>query len=821
MSDILRGTSMRIKNILLAGILSAICIVGYGQNLGQFISAAEKSFQGEDYYSALSYYLEAIQFDTTDLDVSYNVAESARLFDSYNISKDYYSRVVALDENNNYPLAPFYLGEMSQITGDYESAITYYKLYLSEQEGEDEYLTAKAQKEISSAEWSLEMADNIQENISVRRFGDDVNTEFSEFGAIRSEDGLTYSSLAFQTEEEKNIPTKAISKIVKSTADGMVDSYVELNRPNLNTAHTTYNTNKSRIYYTICNYINATDIRCDLYSRAILGDGSYGEETKLPDHINGDTHTSTQPTVAFDQSLGKEVLYFSSDRAGGEGKMDLWYVTLDGLDKYSDPINLSILNTAEDDITPFYHANSQVLYFSSEGYTSLGGFDIYRAPKDNGTFGEVENLGLPINSSYNDVYYNLDDDGESALFSSNRTGTKYVDELNESCCYDIFESDIENVEINLNALTFDANTLDTLTDVKVDLVCADNGQIMDTRTNSAGADHSFSLERGKEYLVISSKDGYTPDTMRLNTNRIYSSEDIVRKVFLKRNSLDLLVYTYDDISKLALPGTTVKLIDLTDGSIQEKLITNEEGNDFTFNVIPGHEYQIIGFRDRYGEASTMFKAIDEDGTGVITRKLYLERRDLNIYLPLALYFDNDEPNKRSVSLTTDKDYTETFDEYIFRKQQFKDEYTKGMSETDKGLGESRLEDFFENDVKNGYNNYQQFLQAMLKQLDKGRTFELSIRGFASPRADTRYNLALSQRRVISVENDIRTFAGGALTTFIDNGQLKITQLSYGENLAPEGISDVFRDRRNSIYSPEASKERRVEIVEIKTQLFNE
>ena len=821
MSDILRGTSMRVKNILLAGVLSAICFVGYGQNLGQFITAAEKSFQGEDYYSALAYYLEAIEFDTSDMNVMYDVAESARLFDSYNISRDYYTKVVELDENNNYPLAPFYLGEMSQITGDYESAITYYKLYLSEQEGEDEYLTARARKEISSAEWSLEMAENVQENITVRRFGDEINTEFSEFGAIRGEDGLTYSSLAFQTEEERNIPTKAISKIVKSTADGMVDSYVELNRPNLNTAHTTFNTNKSRIYYTICNYINANDIRCDLYSRAILGDGSYGEETKLPEHINGDTHTTTQPNVAFDQDIGKEVLYFSSNRAGGKGKMDLWYVTLDGLDKYSDPVNLNALNTAEDDITPFYHANSQVLYFSSEGYTSLGGFDIYRTPKDNGAYGEVENLGLPINSSYNDVYYNLDDDGESALFSSNRTGTKFVDALNESCCYDIFESDIEEVIINLNALTFDANTLDTLTDVKVDLVCADNGQIMDARTNSAGPDHPFSLERGKEYLVISSKDGYTPDTMRLNTNRIYSSEDIVRKVFLKRNSLDLLVYTYDDISKLALPGTTVKLIDLTDGSIQEKVITNEEGNDFTFTVIPGHEYQIIGFRDRYGEASTMFKAIDEDGTGIITRKLYLERRDLNIYLPLALYFDNDEPNKRSVSLTTDKDYTETFDEYIFRKQQFKDEYTKGMSETNQGLGESRLEDFFENDVKNGFDNYQQFLQAMLKQLDKGRTFELSIRGFASPRADTRYNLALSQRRVISVENDIRAFAGGALTTFIDNGQLKITQLSYGENLSPEGISDVFRDRRNSIYSPEASKERRVEIVEIKTQLINE
>ena len=101
MSDILRGTSMRVKNILLAGVLSAICFVGYGQNLGQFITAAEKSFQGEDYYSALAYYLEAIEFDTSDMNVMYDVAESARLFDSYNISRDYYTKVVELDENND------------------------------------------------------------------------------------------------------------------------------------------------------------------------------------------------------------------------------------------------------------------------------------------------------------------------------------------------------------------------------------------------------------------------------------------------------------------------------------------------------------------------------------------------------------------------------------------------------------------------------------------------------------------------------------------------------------------------------------------------
>ena len=108
-----------------------------------------------------------------------------------------------------------------------------------------------------------------------------------------------------------------------------------------------------------------------------------------------------------------------------------------------------------------------------------------------------------------------------------------------------------------------------------------------------------------------------------------------------------------------------------------------------------------------------------------------------------------------------------------------------------------------------------FLDYITGQLQDGYAFDISLRGFASPRADTRYNLALSQRRVVSVQNEIKAYNNGVLVPFINNGQLKITELSFGESLAPDNVSDVLYDRRNSIFSPEASKERRVEIVEIK------
>lgn len=820
MSNILMKKRMKYISIFFVLIYSTVG--GWAQNRSQYINAADKAFLEKNYYAALSYYLEALEFDSTDIHVNYDAAESARLFSSYNIAKRKYQYVVDHDNENTYPLASFRLAEVCQMLGDYSNANRLYEMYLSEHEGEDSYFTAKANKEVAATDWALTLLSKPAENITVNNLGDVVNSEFSEFGGTLEPNGITFSSLSFDTKESQDIPAKPISKVVKSV-DGAppVEYYAGFNRDNEHTAHTAYNINRSKVYYTVCQYVNTTDIRCDLYSRAILGDGTLGEEFKLPEPINNPEYTTTQPNVGFDQTSGKEVLYFVSDRPGGEGKLDIWYVTIEGVNKFSDPMNLSELNTAEDEMTPFFHNDAQVMYFSSTGYTSLGGLDIYRSVKENSTFGQVENLGVPVNSSFNDVYYTIASDGSRALFSSNRIGAKYIDVINESCCYDIFEAIISDITIRLNAVTFDGLTLDSLKGATVKLIDAKTGELIEELTNENGGDHVFTLEKGREYLVVSTKDGYLADTFNINTNRIYRPEDITRKIFLKRKTLELQLYTFDDVSKLPLPGTTVRLTDLTDNTIQEVRITNEMGHDFGFDLKPGHLYRVEASKDRYVSVADEFVAEDTDGTGIIIKRLFLARKDLNIYLPLALYFDNDQPDEKTVKLTTNRTYDVTFDSYVVKKQEFKEEYTKGMTTAEAILAEQRMDDFFEIDVKGGFDKFQAFLAAMLRQLDQGKTFELSLRGFASPRADSRYNLALSQRRVVSVQNELVQYANGAFKPYIERGQLKITQLSYGENLSPDNVSDVFYDRRNSVFSPEASKERRVEIVEIKSQQSND
>ena len=74
---------------------------------------------------------------------------------------------------------------------------------------------------------------------------------------------------------------------------------------------------------------------------------------------------------------------------------------------------------------------------------------------------------------------------------------------------------------------------------------------------------------------------------------------------------------------------------------------------------------------------------------------------------------------------------------------------------------------------------------------------------------------ISKRRIHSMINDISRYKSGSLRKYFNNGQLKIEEKPVGERMAPKNISDVVSDRRNSVYSLPASRERRAEIIEIR------
>ena len=136
---------------------------------------------------------------------------------------------------------------------------------------------------------------------------------------------------------------------------------------------------------------------------------------------------------------------------------------------------------------------------------------------------------------------------------------------------------------------------------------------------------------------------------------------------------------------------------------------------------------------------------------------------------------------------------------------------------DKREAEQLVDDFFEQEIRNGFERLGQMTDLIEAQLAKGEKLEVLIKGFTSPRAETAYNLNLGKRRISSVRNHFENWSDGALRPYLKSGQLQITEISFGETTARSGISDRLSDERNSIYHPDAARERRVEIVEIRNQ----
>ena len=794
----------------------SISLTAFGQSKKAFLEAATKAELNDNYFAALSYYDEALKYNGEDEDVLYKSANAARQWEALTTAERKYSKLIDTLNSQTYSDARFYLAQVRQKLGKYDEAKMDYELYLSENKDDDEKLTAIANMELKALEWSVSQAENADQGFKIEILGGDVNSPYSDFGAIKVDEDLYYSSLRYEETEPDEKPSKLISKILKSEDGGsgeIIDDDINMDMKPV--AHTAFNLDHSRMYYTLCEYKTEAALRCDIYFRDMNPDGTMSDAMIIGTEINDSSHTSTQPNIATDPITGEETLYFSSDREGGKGNLDIWYAKINSDGTVGTPTNAGSINTTQNDITPFYHNNSDMLYFSSRGYMTLGGYDIFSTQITPTGFASAENVGMPANSSYDDVYFTLNAGEDEAYFSSNRLGSQYIDTQKEACCFDIYRADIDDVNLLLNGLTFDKLTNRELAGAMVTVIDAITGKEIGAVTNDEGNEHIIPLRKNKEYIVIGNKDKYYPDTILLSTKGMTVSDTVIRKLYLDSDYYAVDVYTYDVITEVALNGAIVTLTDITDPSNPNVVQVNPLSNDFHFLLDPNKQYNIVANRSEYIEETVIISTMPGVNNERIIRKdVYLLKPELDTYLPLSLYFDNDEPDKNSRSSLTDKVYSNLHRDYMNRKSVFNAEYSNGASDGDRANAENKMESFFTSKVDSGYIKLQTMIGVLVKELQLGQRIEISIRGYASPRFEPKYNLVLGQRRVASVKNDMLNYQGGILRPFVNSGQLKVIDVSFGEELAPSNINDNIGNEKLSIYSPEASKERRVEIISV-------
>lgn len=190
--------------------------------------------------------------------------------------------------------------------------------------------------------------------------------------------------------------------------------------------------------------------------------------------------------------------------------------------------------------------------------------------------------------------------------------------------------------------------------------------------------------------------------------------------------------------------------------------------------------------------------------------------DLNRRLPVALYFHNDIPNPRSWDTTSSVNYMDSYYDYIEMIDQYKKEYSRGLKNEKAEDAKDDIADFFIEYVQQGVRDLEQFRDLLLIELERGRKIEMLIKGFASPLAQTDYNVNLTKRRIASLVNYLKAYDGGVFRKYLEGtaengGELRIIQIPFGEYQADHITSDNPNDVQNSVYSRAAAIERKIEI----------
>ena len=510
-----------------------------------------------DTYTAVRYYTAYLAKRPDDLKTMLRLAqleESARF---YSQAKLHYALLDEQDKQK-YNLALFDKARMLKMEGDYPAAKAEINLFLDRSGKKiDKDLKKAVMHELNGCDSAmLWMQKPIP--VSIKNLGNEVNHSHVEFSPIPTDDNtLIFGSYPYTDKLSYNVleetPKRRFYKARKEGEQWLLDGTLDepVNFPDAHSGNGAFSPDGKRFYFTRCIENWKFEVECEIWVCSITPSG-WKNPVKLGTEVNLPGYSATQPSVGYDTKRKKEVLYFSSNRPEGFGENDIWYAVYDPKKNvYGEAKNAGkTINTPRNEITPFYFEKERKLYFSSDGRSGLGGLDIYAARGEMRTWGSVSNVGYPINTSVDELYYAIKPSGESGFFVSNRMGGH--SQLQATCCDDLYEFEKTNpvfpaIKGNvvkttgtdyINGKGDDVNrslTSEMLTgESNVDVYILEGNQeiLMTTITTDQQGGFFLDLEVEKGYKLVIGKEGHFNNIIEFNTFGMTHSDTLNRNVGL-------------------------------------------------------------------------------------------------------------------------------------------------------------------------------------------------------------------------------------------------------------------------------------------------
>jgi outer membrane protein OmpA-like peptidoglycan-associated protein len=393
----------------------------------QFVQLGDELFNFGAKKDAKDLYLQAIESNGKNLMANYMAGRCYLETIEKNKCVPYFLKAYEIDKNVS-PDILFKIASGYHFGAEFENAIKYYTMYKeSITQAKVEKMQTTIQEEKLMCEKRIyECKNGLQyyanpKNLAIQNLGSAINTEYAEYAVAISAD---QSTMIFTSRRDggvgqnKDVDNEFFEDIWMSKK--MKEKWT---RPknlgkNVNTPSHDASIGFSPDGKTL--FVYKPDNNGDIYFSNKLNDTSWSIPLNMGSPINS---RYTEPSVSI-SSDGK-TLYFSSDRPGGLGKMDIYKSELMNDGKWGKAVNMgSKINTAYDDDSPYIDADGKTLFFSSRGHNGMGGYDIYKSVFDptNLSWTIPENLGYPINSPDNDIFFVISGDGKTGYYASAKEG---------------------------------------------------------------------------------------------------------------------------------------------------------------------------------------------------------------------------------------------------------------------------------------------------------------------------------------------------------------------------------------------------------------
>lgn len=501
------------------------------------------------------------------------------------------------------PTSLYYHAQMQKSNGLYDSAKVNFQKFKKQYKGPEKLLKKQATKEIVFCD-SVQKIVNTEKKIIITHLDSTINKVNTEGAPISlDENTLVFTSL--RTDKKEYVIEDDTTQTIKRKLyfakrennewkfGGEYGS--NLNEPSYNSGNSCFSPDGKRIYFTRCKLNIKEEMICAIYVSEKNGD-DWSEPVKLPKNINNPKFTSTMPTVTTDPAKGNDVIYFVSNNKEGRGGLDIWYTFYDKKNKvYKTPKNAgNKINTAQNEITPFFDNETRVLYYSSDGLGGLGGYDVFKAIGDGKKWMSTENVGQPINTGADDIFYTISLNREEGFFVSNRKGGNSL--KNSTCCDDIYTyKRSEYIRINLIGNVGEMIDPDvaipqaTVEVYIVDKKTKEKYLVKKLESDKSG-NYKTTIEAGQDYFLIVKKNDFLGTTADVTTNGITNSQDITKNVLLAKKPkepirIPNIQYEFDksnilEGSKIAIDTTVFSLMEANPEVIVEIMShTDSKGSD--------------------------------------------------------------------------------------------------------------------------------------------------------------------------------------------------------------------------------------------------